>query len=112
MGICRIYCRQWLPFYTSAAMGEDGKAECEREFRQRYRGTVDDGDWRIEAPAEGFGRSFLHLHVPNLAGEFTREDDAWEQAGRDGHRGHPHQVVPAGGPDERKLLAYGTRRHQ
>ena len=104
----RVYCRQWLVFFTSMATGEDGRAECTARFRQDYEGRVADADWLIETPDDGVGRSFLYLCVPNCCGEFTDQADAERHAG--GHGDHPHQVVPADSAQERELLAYGVRR--
>ena len=106
----RVYCREWLPFYTSMGTGTAGRTECRREFDERYRGRVEETDWRIETPEGDCGRSFLQLRVPNCAGEFTDIADAEQRAGEHGR--HSHQVVQAGGDQERELTAYGTRRLQ
>jgi hypothetical protein len=109
-GVYRVYCRQWLVFHTSVALGAAGDTECFEEFTQKYEGRVLPLDWRIEAPQEAYGRSMLLLQVPNGCGEFTDEALAWARAGEHGHEGHPHQVVLAGSAEERELQAYGTRR--
>jgi hypothetical protein len=90
--------------------GTAGRAACLREFDERYRGRVEEQDWRIETPAGGYGRSFLHLRVPECAGEFADIADAEQLAGQ--HGGHPHRIVAAGSDQERELTAYGTRRLQ
>jgi hypothetical protein len=108
----RVYCRQWLPFHTSVMHGPAGGAECEAAFRAKYDGKVEDGDWRVDTPGEAYGRSFLMLQVPNCCGEFTGEAAAAGRAGEHGHEGHPHEIVLADSPEERKLQAYGTRRLQ
>ncbi len=105
----RVFCRQWLTFFTSMGTGEPGRAECTGRFEKEYRGRVYDADWLIET-SDGEGRSFLCLRLPNCCGEFTAEADAQARAGANGHEGHPHQVVVAGSPEERELLAYGRRR--
>jgi hypothetical protein len=106
----RVYCRQWLSFLTSSGVGEEGRLECQVRFRDKYQGRVLDEDWRIVAPDNGYGRSFLMLKLPNCCGEFTGEGDAQARAGENGHEDHPHQVVVAGSAEERELLAYGRRR--
>jgi hypothetical protein len=105
----RVYCRQWLPAHTSQNTGREGEIECVGAF-VAYEGRVLDDDWRIDAPDNGYGRSFLMLRLPNCCGEFTGEVDAQARAGENGHEDHPHQVVAAGSAEERELLAYGRRR--
>jgi hypothetical protein len=104
----RVYCQQWLPFYTSLSTGEAGRDECEATFAERYEGRVEPEDWRIETTEKAYGRSFLQLLVPNCCGEYKDQAAAEHLAGR--HEGHAHQVVERGSSEERELLAYGTRR--
>ena len=104
----RVYCNQWLVFFTSKAAGESGRAECGARFHEEYEGRVCEEDVRFETPADGLGRSFLLLRMPNCCGEFTDQAAAERHAG--GHGDHPHQVVPADSAQERELLAYGVRR--
>jgi hypothetical protein len=106
----RVFCSQWLPAFTSSLTGEAGAAECEAVFAAKYEGRVHGKDWRIDAPDNAYGRSFLMLRLPNCCGEFTGEADAQARAGENGHEDHPHQVVVAGSAEERELLAYGRRR--
>lgn len=106
----RVYCRAWLPFFTSMETGTAGRAACRREFDDRYRGKVAEQDWRIETPEQDYGRSFLQLRVPVCIGEFGRIEDAQGRAGE--HAGHPHVITEAGSPEELDLTAYGTRRLQ
>lgn len=106
----RVYCPAWLPFFTSMRTGVTGRAECLREFDERYRGRVEEDDWRVLTSEEAYGRSFLQLRVPDCIGEFAGQPAAEQRAGE--HGGHPHQVVEAGSDQERELTAYGTRRLQ
>jgi hypothetical protein len=94
---------------TSRSLGGEGREECFDAFMV-FRGRVRDEDWRIDAPDNAYGRSFLMLRLPNCCGEFAGEGDAQARAGENGHEDHPHQVVVAGSAEERELLAYGTRR--
>lgn len=103
----RIYAPQWLTFYTSMRTGDEGRTECFGAF-VKYQGRVHEDDWRIETPANSYGRSFLQLRVPNCEGEWVDRDLAERQAGE--HTGHPHQIVRRGSREEQELLAYGTRR--
>lgn len=103
----RVYHREWVLVYSSAATGDEGTTEVVKHFEEKYQGRIRDADWQplLLGPHQA---SELTLHLPVLKGEFKKLAHATHLA-MTFDVAHT-EVVIRNSKEERALLDYGKRK--
>jgi len=73
----KVYRPEWIRTFSSKAVGEAGKTECEKHFEEKYKGKVSADDVRYMPTSAANPDKYpwrLELKLPNIKGEFKTKD--------------------------------------
>lgn len=104
----RLYRTEWCIVYVLAAR-DDGLAECERIFAERYAGRVRDSDARLVTEGKGLTRvDMIMLQLPTLKGEFKHHHLAGAFANSHGWTDNI-MIVAKNSAADTTLRSYGVK---
>jgi hypothetical protein len=107
----KVYLPEWIYVFTSTKVGDEGRAECEEYFAQKFEGRVYDHDVKYAPTSEACPSSWpwrLQLQLPNVKGEFKTQALAEEYVSRLCWEGA--QVVARNSRAEYALRDYGQKK--